>query len=87
MGDMADDFRFMDEQKKKRKASLTPDRMEYAAKLLRENGHEVISTEVGQLTVNGHIILWVYTGWWSGKGVGSGRGIHELVKKLKEKSK
>lgn len=87
MGELADDFRFMDEQKKKRKAALTPDRMQYAAKLLRDNGHEVISTEVGQLTVNNHIILWVYTGWWSGKGVGSGRGIHELVKKLKETAK
>lgn len=87
MGELADDFRFMDEERKKRKAKLTPDRMEYASKLLREEGHEVVSTEVGQLTINGFIILWVYTGWWSGKGVGSGRGIHELVKKLRENAK
>ena len=86
MGDMADDFRAMDEHRRERKAKLTPDRMAYAAKILRDNGHEVISTEVGQLTVDNHIILWVFTGWWSGKGVGSGRGVHELVKKLKESS-
>lgn len=86
MGELADDFRFMDEQKKKRKAKLIPERVEYAAKALREEGHNVISTEAGQLTVNNHIILWVYTGWWSGKGVGSGRGIDNLVKKLRETS-
>jgi hypothetical protein len=85
MGELAEDFRFMDEQRKKEKATKTPDRMAYAMKLLKENGHTVISTEVGQLTVDGYIILWVYTGWWSGKGIGSGRGIHDLVKKLKEK--
>lgn len=87
MGELAEDFRFMDEERKKKKARLEPDRMAYAAKLLRENGHEVVSTEPGEITVNGFIKMFPYTGWWSGKGVGSGRGIHELVKKLKETSR
>lgn len=85
MGELAEDFRFMDEQRKKEKAAKTPDRIEYAAKLLRDNGHEVVGADPGQLVVDGYITLWAYTGWWSGKGVGSGRGIHNLVKKLKEK--
>lgn len=84
MGDMADDFRAMDEVRKKRKASQEPDRLRFAAELLRKEGHEVVGKDPGQLIVDGYISLWAYTGWWSGKGIGSGRGIHELVKKLKE---
>lgn len=33
-----------------------------------------------------HIVkLYPYTGWWTGKGIGSGRGIHKLIEKLDNK--
>lgn len=86
MGELADDFRFMDEQRKKHKVAETPNRMEYAKKLLAENGHTVTHSDSGLLNVNGYIKLWVFTGWWSGKGIGSGRGIHNLIKALNKKA-
>jgi len=27
--------------------------------------------------------IFPYSGWWSGKGIGSGRGLENLIKKLK----
>lgn len=84
MGDMADDFRAMKEYRRKRKDAVTPSRADYAAKLLREHGHEVTSAEPGKLVVNGYIAMWPFTGWWSGKGVGSGRGVKNLITALKK---
>lgn len=84
MGELAEDFRFIDEQRKKHKVAETPNRVEYATRLLRENGHTVVNVDSGQLKVNGYITLWAFTGWWSGKGVGSGRGIHNLIKRLQK---
>lgn len=86
MGEMSEDFAFMKEQRQKHKDAVTPDRMAFAAKLLEENNCTYEQREPGQLMVNGYITLWVYTGWWSGRGIGSGRGIKNLIFKLNNKN-
>ena len=84
---MAEDFRAYDEFKLERRNKIEPTRFEYAVDKLVQAGHRVANGGHGDksIVINGYIKLWPYTGWWSGRGVGSGRGIHELIKKLKEK--
>lgn len=86
MGELAEDFAYMKEQRQKHKDAVTPNRMEYAARLLRDAGHTVDNGEPGQIIINGYITLWAFTGWWSGKGIGSGRGIKNLVFKLQQET-
>ena len=85
MGELAEDFAFMKEQKKKEREAIEPSRLEYATDKLMEDGHRVgLSPDDSKcLIVNGYIKFWPYTGWYSGKGIGSGRGIHNLIKKLR----
>lgn len=87
MGELAEDFAFMKEQRKKEREAIEPSRLEYATDKLMEAGHRVgLDREDNKvLVINGFIKLWPYTGWWSGKGIGSGRGIHNLIKKLESK--
>ena len=82
MGELADDFRFMDEQRAKHRAQVEPERVTYAIKQLTDAGHTVHKVDNQSLKVNGTIMFWPFTGWFSGKGVGSGRGIKKLLDKL-----
>ena len=86
MGELAEDFAYMKEMKLKERAEKEPSRFEYATDLLMDIGCTVGLNKDDHkcLVVNGYIKLWPYTGWWSGKGIGSGRGIHKLVEKLKK---
>jgi hypothetical protein len=86
MGDMADDFRFMKKVRLEERNKVEPTRYEYAVDKLMEAGHTVGKNphDDKSFIVNGYIAFWPYTGWYSGKGIGSGRGIHNLIKKLKE---
>ena len=89
MGELAEDFAYMKEMKLKERASKEPSRFEYATDTLMNAGHRVgLDPKDGKvLVVNGYIKLWPYTGWFAGKGIGSGRGVHTLVKKLAESKK
>jgi hypothetical protein len=84
MGELADDFRFMKEARAKKRAEKEPSRFEYATDALMEADCTVRpnSEDPKCLIVNGYIRFWPYTGWYSGKGVGSGRGIKNLLKQL-----
>ena len=84
MGELAEDFKFMKEMRLKERAKKEPSRFEYATNLIFKAGHRVgrDPNDSKCLVVNGYIKLWPYTGWWSGKGVGSGRGVHRLLEKL-----
>lgn len=82
MGDLADDFRFMKEQRAKERAIKEPRRLNYAVGELQKAGHIVQVIDHQTIRVDGDVTMWVFTGWFSGKGVGSGRGIHNLIKKL-----
>lgn len=84
MGDMGDDFRLLKEIRLKEREAIEPTRFEYAVDTLMDAGHRVGRNpkDGKSFIVNETITIWPYTGWWSGKGVGSGRGVHNLVKAL-----
>lgn len=86
MGELAEDFKIMKEQKLKERIKVEPSRFQYATDLIMEAGHRVglDKNDDKVLTINGYIKLWPYTGWYSGKGIGSGRGVHNLLNKLNE---
>jgi hypothetical protein len=85
MGELADDFNELKKAKLEHRAEVEPSRTEYAIKQLKEKGHVVRVSDEQLLVVNGYIKFWPFTGWFSGKGIGSGRGIRNLIKKLEEK--
>lgn len=86
MGELAEDFAYMKEQRRKEREAKEPSRLNYATDKLMQAGHRVSLDPADNkcLIVNGYIKLWAYTGWWSGKGVGSGRGVHQLIKRLQK---
>lgn len=68
-----------------REAELQPKRMESCKAKLVELGYNVKIVDHTQLqfTAKGNRIdFWPYSGWFSGKGVGSGRGFAKLLNKL-----
>ena len=70
-----------------REKILTPKRKEYAIKKLQEKGiDEIVCFEDKRIEFyrvgNKKVVLFPYSGWWSGKGIGSGRGIEKLLKLL-----
>ena len=70
-----------------REKKLQPVRMEHACDVLNDLGLNVvkINETALQFLLNGHwITFYAYSGWYTGKGVGSGRGINNIVKKIKQ---
>lgn len=70
-----------------RERILTPKRKEYAIKKLQEIGiKEFVCFNDVRIefyrAYNKKVVLFPYSGWWSGKGIGSGRGIDNLLKLL-----
>lgn len=96
MGELRAVFDAMKKEREERRKALEPNRVQYATSLLTEAGFVVVwDCSERALYIYRHIYrhnrankfiarLWVYTGWWSGKGIGSGRGVHKLIKKLGE---
>ncbi len=70
-----------------REAILQPQRIDYAVKALADIGIEsrkVDNTELEFTLPNGvKGKLFAYSGWWSAKGIGDGRGIYNLIQQLK----
>lgn len=85
MGDMADVFREMKTDRLAHRNEVEPRRFEYAVDKLMQAGHSVGKNPEDEksIIVNGYIKFWPYTGWYSGKGIGSGRGINKLLEELK----
>lgn len=88
MGELAADWRAFDEYKKKRRQNIEPSRVEYAANALVRAGCTVAYNACSKALffecdgIAGKIFP--FTGWFSAKGIGDGRGIERLIKKLKE---
>lgn len=88
MGELAEDFRIMKEERKKRRDKLEPSRVEFAVNKLMEIGCEVAYNDYAKCVffsikgIKGKI--YPFTGWYSAKGIGSDRGIKRLIKKLGE---
>ena len=63
----------------------TPKRIRYAVEKLTELGLEIAfqnSTEIHFIWKGERVRLFAYTGWFTGKSVKDGRGIHNLLKQL-----
>ena len=90
MGELRAVFDAMKKEREERRKALEPGRVQYATGLLTGAGFVVVwDCSERALYIYKHnrankfiARLWVYTGWWSGKGIGSGRGVHKLIKKL-----
>lgn len=51
---------------------------------LRYTAEQVDSTEVVIYSSKGTVVrFWPYSGWYSGKHVGSGRGFHNMLRDIK----
>lgn len=92
MGELRAVFDAMEKEREQRRKSLEPSRVQYATDLLTEatyaigwNAREKAIYVYHSNDRKHHIAkLYPYKGWWSGKGIGSGRGVHKLMKKLGE---
>ena len=90
MGELRAVFDAIKEESKQRRKSLEPNRTRYGIDLLIEamyavawDGRERAVYIYKRNDRKNHIAkLYPYTGWWTGKGIGSGRGDHKLIKKL-----
>ena len=92
MGELRAVFDAIKKECKERRKSLEPSRVQYATDLLIEamyavgwNANEKAIYVYKRNDRKNHIAkLYPYKGWWTGKGISSGRGIHKLIKKLGE---
>lgn len=75
-----------------RQERLEPQRIRSTAEKLRELGFTVDFGGLTEYDIYGYTVVgkglkfdfYPYSGWWSGRGIGSGRGFKKLLKKLKE---
>jgi hypothetical protein len=85
MGDMGEVFRDMTAEKKQRKESSEPKRMQYAIEQITKLGYEIIekdSTKIVFMFKDSPITFFPYTGWHTGKTIKDGRGINNLIEQL-----
>lgn len=93
MGELSVVFDTMKKEREERRKSLEPSRVQYATDLLIETRYAVAWDAMEKAIYiykandrKNHIAkLYPYKGWWSGKGIGSGRGVHKLIEKLDNK--
>lgn len=86
MGELADDFRLMKEMAKERRAKIEPKRFDHVESQLKSAGCEITGYTYCEVyfkkgPISGKI--YPYKGWWSAKGIGSDRGVKQLIKKLR----
>lgn len=94
MGELRAVFDTMKKEREERRKSLEPNRVQYGINLLIEAMYAVAWDDRERAVYiykrndrKNHIAkLYPYKGWWTGKGIGSGRGVHKLIKKLGESS-
>lgn len=71
---------------KERQTQLEPKRMEYAKEKIQEMGYEIQCSDENRLMFlfkGNKIEFFPYSGWYSGKGIASGRGLVNLLNKIK----
>ena len=64
----------------------TPKRFAYAIEQLQKLGFKIVYQDELKLSIafkEQTVTLYPYSGWFTGKSVVDGRGIHELLKQLK----
>lgn len=73
-------------QDQEREAILQPERIDYAKSQIRQRGLEILeedNTKIIFLFKGNRITVFPYSGWFSGRGITSGRGIDKLLRQLK----
>lgn len=68
-----------------RQTQLEPKRVQYAKDKLKEKGFEIQCSDQNRLMFlykGNKIEFFPYSGWYSGKGIASGRGLVNLLNKL-----
>lgn len=69
-----------------REKELSPKRMQYAIESLRKLGYQVTKNGTVEIQISHQgstIRIFPYAGWFTGKTVEDGRGIHKLIQQLK----
>lgn len=88
MGELAEDFALMKEAAKERRERIEPGRVAFVEKQLSSIGYKTEYDELNKCLVFKHkehtCKIYPFTGWWTGKGIGSDRGVKKLLKKLRE---
>lgn len=86
MGESSEFWHDFEEIKREKRKNVESKRVEYSIKVLTDLGYECKTDGcVVYFTHNNKSChIYPYTGWWSGKGIGSDRGIKKLVKKLNQ---
>lgn len=85
---MSTDCDLLKELRKKRRANKEGCRMDFAIKQLTELGYKVTTEQNHAISIifkGERVMVYPYTGWFTGKTVKDGRGIKNLLKLIKQK--
>ncbi len=69
-----------------RRATLSPERMKYAKEQIEALGYSVTERDDNAICFDFKgcpVVIFVYSGWFTGRSVKDGRGIGNLLKQLK----
>lgn len=70
---------------KEREIELAPGRISYAINKIQEAGYpceQINKTTIRFFYRDSQVLVYPYTGWFTGKSVKDGRGIHNLLKQI-----
>lgn len=89
MSELAEDYAAMKQVRDEKRERKEPQRFNYTLAKLTAIGYHVqdkreekyIAFRKGDIEGR----FYPYKGWWSAKGIGDGRGINNLVKRLEDK--
>jgi len=90
MGELAEDFALMREAKQERRNRREPGRIAFVEKQLSNIGYKTEYDGFNKCLIFKHkgnaCKIYPFTGWWTGKGIGSDRGVKKLLRKLLEEN-
>ncbi|MBR1526501.1 MAG: hypothetical protein IJ640_07570 [Prevotella sp.] len=84
---MSTDCDLLKELRKKRRANKEGIRMDFAIKQLTELGYKVTMEQNHAISIifkGERVMVYPYTGWFTGKTVKDSRGIKNLLKQIKQ---
>lgn len=88
MGELAENFALMKEAAKERRDRIEPRRVAFVEKQLSSIGYRTKYDSFDRCLIFKHkgnvCKIYPFTGWWTGKGIGSDRGVKKLLRKLLE---
>ncbi len=85
---MSTDCDLLKELRKERRTNKEGGRIDYAIRQITELGYKVSmegNTAISFIFKGERVMVYPYTGWFTGKTVKDGRGIQNLLKQIKQK--